>query len=334
MPAVLHLVDDPGLGGVNRVLDSQLPRLQGRVRHERRVVRSVGTLPGRVDADMVVVHFTASWAKLPYLMALRQRCGGPMVMVEHSYTAAYEAACVPDRRRFRAMLRLAFGLFDRIVAVSHGQAAWMREAGLAPGRLVAIPQSLDLAELERLPLPARRDGPVRLGAYGRLAPQKGFDRLITAMRAVSPERACLHLAGFGPEAARLQALAGGMPHVHVDVGVAAPSRFCAGVDAVVVPSRWEAYGLVAVEARAAGRPLLVSAVDGLPEQVCPDWGMTVDAADAAALARGLARLAGADCTALGKAARASVAGHYERHLEAWRDLVDTLLPAQGRRLAA
>jgi glycosyltransferase involved in cell wall biosynthesis len=52
--------------------------------------------------------------------------------------------------------------------------------------------------------------------------------------------------------------------------------FLAGVDVVAVPSRWEAYGMVANEAREAGRPVLVAPVDGLPEQVMGGGGLVVD----------------------------------------------------------
>jgi glycosyltransferase involved in cell wall biosynthesis len=62
--------------------------------------------------------------------------------------------------------------------------------------------------------------------------------------------------------------------------------FLAGVDVVAVPSRWEAYGMVANEAREAGRPVLVAPVDGLPEQVQGGGGLVVDFADHGALRRG------------------------------------------------
>ena len=56
-------------------------------------------------------------------------------------------------------------------------------------------------------------------------------------------------------------------HGHVD-----PVKAMSDIDVLVMPSRWEAYGLVALEARAAGRPLLVSGVDGLADHV--DRGAT------------------------------------------------------------
>jgi glycosyltransferase involved in cell wall biosynthesis len=46
-----------------------------------------------------------------------------------------------------------------------------------------------------------------------------------------------------------------------------PADAISGVDAVVMPSRWEAFGLVAIEALAAGRPLMTSGIDGLSDHV-------------------------------------------------------------------
>ena len=46
-----------------------------------------------------------------------------------------------------------------------------------------------------------------------------------------------------------------------------PVAAMAAVDAVAMPSRWEAYGLVAIEALAARRPLLVNDIDGLSDHI-------------------------------------------------------------------
>ncbi len=60
--------------------------------------------------------------------------------------------------------------------------------------------------------------------------------------------------------------------------------------AVVVPSRREGLGLVAVEALALGRPVIASHVGGLPEVVTAGTGMLVPPEDPAALAHALQSL--------------------------------------------
>jgi len=58
----------------------------------------------------------------------------------------------------------------------------------------------------------------------------------------------------------------------------------AACDAVVVPSTWrEGFGLVALEAMAASRPVIASHIGGLPEVVTPDCGVLVPPGDVGAL---------------------------------------------------
>ncbi len=61
-------------------------------------------------------------------------------------------------------------------------------------------------------------------------------------------------------------------------------------DVFVVPSRWEGFGRVAVEAMLAGVPVIASDVGGLPE-VLGDAGILAPVDDERALAAAIARLA-------------------------------------------
>jgi glycosyltransferase involved in cell wall biosynthesis len=326
MAQVLHLIDDIGLGGVTRVLADHLPRLAGRFTHEVLTVGPNWRLPPRINADIVVVHFTLNWTKLPFLAALRLRTPrARLVLVEHSYTACYEQQCVRNRARFRTMLRIGYRLAHRVVAVSHGQADWLRQARLVtPGRLVAIPQACDTSAIAALPPVTAAARPLRLGAYGRYAPQKGFDVLIEAMRRVSPNVATLELGGYGPELPALQTAAAELPHVHIGGPIDGPGALLARVDAVVIPSRWEAFGLVATEARAAGRPVIASFADGLVEQIDPSWGIGVVPEDADQLAAAITSLGTRDLAAMGEAARASVATALVRTIDGWKTLLREL----------
>jgi len=321
MIRVLNLIDDPQLGGVTRGVADLARCLGADFDVEVIHVDTNAWSPKPMQADILVIDFTMNWEKLPYMLALRRRFAGKIVIVEHSYTEAFERECVPNRWRFRTMLRLAFRLCDVVVAVSDGQAKWLREARLvAPRRLVSIPQSLDLSKLEAMPPPLPHDGPLRLGAYGRFAEQKGFEVLIAAMAKVPPSVATLNIAGYGPLEGIYRAAAAGMPHVHIGGRTDGPVGFLADIDVVVVPSRWEAYGLVAQEARAAGRPLIATAIDGLVEQVDEAWGLLVQSNDSNALAEAILRIAGMDRQAMSVLARVSAANSFERKIAAWRDL--------------
>lgn len=320
---VLHLIDDAGPGAVTRMLADLLPRLAERSPPRVRTVTRWWPLPGRIDADIVVVHFTLRWSKLPFLLALRARARRvPLVLVEHTCTAAYERLCVRRRRRFRALLRLCYRLAERVVAISHGQAGWLRQAGLVPaGRLVVIPPACDTSAVAALPPVPAAPRPLRLGACGRYVRQKGFDVLVAAMRRVPPEVARLELAGYGPDRPALQDAAGDLPHVRIGGPVSSRAAFLAGIDAVVIPSRWEVFGMAAAEARAAGRPVIAARTDGLVEQVDPSWGVLIAPEDPDGLAEAIRALAGRNLTTMGEAGRQSMAAALDGSSARWEALL-------------
>ena len=321
MRQIVHLLDDDQLGGVTRLLASLIDSLSDEATHHRLIVRTQHRLAPSLAGlrpDVIVIHFTASWAKLGFLASLRLRAGGArIILVEHSYTEGYELRRVRQVSRFRAMLRLAYGCADQIVAVSQGQAAWLRKAGLVTAdRVTVIPPVLDLTAFASLAPPVPRPGPMRLGAFGRFAPQKGFDTLLAAMRLVPPDFATLDLAGYGPDEAALRHQAQGLDHVRIR-GPVDPVAFMAEIDAVAMPSRWEAGGVTCWETRAAGRPIIVADVDGLPEQVSRESGLVVPPEQPEALAKAICGLA-ADRGAVG---RGGTEGAYERVLGRWREVL-------------
>ncbi len=341
---ITHLLDDAALGGVTRFLDA-LKRQLGPSIVQQLVIASPGAKRQPcLDADLVVVHSTMNWSKLPWLMALRARRGRqPIVLVEHSYTGAFETNHVKKPVRFRAMLRMAYAIVDRVVAVSYGQAAWMRRTRLLPAcKLAVIAPFTDCMMLATLPLPPTVRGPLRLGAYGRYCGQKDFSTLIAAMALVEADVATLSLRGFGPDGEHLRVQAAPLGHVHVGDKIDELSDFLAGIDALVVPSSYEPFGQVALEARLAGRPLIVTAVDGLPEQVEPGAGLVVPAGDPQALALAIRQMAAQRAASgwaeMSNAARTSALDHVTTSTLRWQALICELVPrvaddARPRRVA-
>jgi len=104
--------------------------------------------------------------------------------------------------------------------------------------------------------PARGRRPY-LAAAGRLVKMKGFQRLIPLMRYL-PE-VDLRIAGTGPFADRLKALAEGLPNVHFEglLGGVELARLFHEARAVVVPSLFpETFGYVVLEAFAVRTPVV------------------------------------------------------------------------------
>lgn len=324
-PVIAHLVDDTTAGGVMRFLDTLATSRTLAAQAEHRVVPvRRGRMPGPLGAAMVVSHLSVSWRTLPALIAMRARFAGlPFVHVEHSYSAAFETANVARRDRFRLLLRTAYALFDEVVAVSRAQGSWLSGTGLvAPERLRVIRPAVDLAPFLAIP---SRIGPVRrLGALGRLDPQKGFDLLVEAVTRSALPGVSLDIVGDGPERDRLVDLAGGDPRIAFRPFAADPAAAMARMDAILMPSRWEPYGLVALEARAAGRPLLVSTADGLRDHAAAG-AIAVTQADAAGWAEAIGRLVEDGPGASAAQARSEAAQAPGRMELAWRGLVGRML---------
>ena len=273
MLRIVHLVDDTTSGDLTSYLDfvASDPGMRRLGTHRIMAVPRHRPASQPIHADIIVSHLTITWRGLPGLMSLRSRCAGvPIFHVEHNYSAGFVAANVTLRPRVHAMLRCAYPLFDRVVAVSATQGSWLVERGLVVKEALAvIPPCKDLSPFRALPAPV---GPVRtIGALGRFDRQTGFDLLIAAVRALPNPDLRLRLVGDGPERPTLEAMALGDPRISFPTSD--PAAALRDIDAVAMPSRWEPHGLRALEARAAGRPVLASGIDGLCDQA--DAGATL-----------------------------------------------------------
>lgn len=118
----------------------------------------------------------------------------------------------------------------------------------------------------------KSDAPFRVIGIGRLSHEKGFDILLQGMAVLRRrgDNVTCDIVGDGPQRhAMLRAVAAfGLEGVVSIPGPASDARsFVEQYDAVVIPSRSESFGLVALEAYAAGVPVIASDVPGLNEVV-------------------------------------------------------------------
>jgi glycogen(starch) synthase len=134
-----------------------------------------------------------------------------------------------------------------------------------------IPNALEVPGVQPTPLPW--DPPVLL-CLGRMVHDKGFDTAVRAFHQVSARfpAARMVLAGDGPARADVKRLV--QEHGLVDrvelTGWVDPARVQDSINrvtALLVPSRREAFGLVALEAAQLGRPVIAARVGGLVEVV-------------------------------------------------------------------
>ena len=173
--------------------------------------------------------------------------------------------------------------------------------------------------------------PPRLLVVSRLTPEKGVDIALSAfarVRSAFPG-ARLVIGGDGPERERLRRRSDdlGIGDAVVFPGRVAPAEVLGLLDAaslVLVPSRAETFGLVAVEAALMQRPVVASRVGGLREVVADGLtGLLVPADDAGAMAEAAIALLGdeARCRRLGMAARAraQVLFSHDRYIDGYAE---------------
>lgn len=329
MIRVAHLLDDFGMGGVTRALTLfEEPAIKRIAQSQVINVSPLARIAPKLDADLVVDHMALSWARLAFLLSLRIRNPqARIVHVEHSYTRSFEASMVQSPKRFRAMLRLAAGMVDEIVCVSEAQRQWLlSDVGLAADKLRVIYPWTDRTDLLAIePIEAMGKRPVRLLAYGRYSAVKNFDQLIVAMRSFSSCDVQLTIFGAGPEREALIKLAKDLPQVEVCGPSSDPSPFLADCDAVIIPSRSEAFGLVATEARMAARAVIVADVDGLPEQASIG-GIVAPMCGAYDIARAIRRALTQDLAHLGRLARSGVADQSDAIISNWSELITAKRP--------
>ena len=135
--------------------------------------------------------------------------------------------------------------------------------------LPGVPLSLvpNFTDLEAYPVRDIEATPPVIGALGRLHEQKGFDILLRAA-AILRDRGVpfrLRIAGEGPDRGLLEGLiaeTGLQAQVELVGWVSPPGPFLATLDLFAVPSRYEPFGLVVIEAMAAGVPVVASDLEG------------------------------------------------------------------------
>ena len=267
--SILHLTDDTTPGGVMRVIDNILTseHLAKTGKHRMAVVENSNLELPKGGVDIIVSHLALNWRNFSARARLRAMHPNiPMIHVEHSYTQGFVAQKVLNKTRFFAMLRSAFSLFDRVIAVSNAQKEWLIRRDLIDAdRPLVIKSSVELKGFEALPRPT--DRPRVFGLVGRLHEQKGFDIAIRAFRDCSGTDLRLKVYGDGPMRSKLVSLAFCDPRITFHGHCDDPLEPMRSIDVLLMPSRWEAYGLVAREAKAAGRKVIVATIDGLKDHI-------------------------------------------------------------------
>jgi glycogen(starch) synthase len=253
-------------------------------------------LRGELDFDLVHGH---DWLVGTAATALARAARTPLLVTIHATEHGRHQGWVdkPPQSTIHGLERAFARRSDRVIVCSH----YMREHvadvfGLSEERVSVIPNGIDPTELQPVPdLPALR---ARFAApderlvllVGRLVYEKGFQLALDALPGVIRRVGGVRflVAGSGPHEAELRAQA-------ERLGLDAHGTFMGWIgddvlhslyrmaDLCVVPSLYEPFGLVALEAMASGCPCIVADTGGLREVVPREAGLRFRARSAPSL---------------------------------------------------
>ena len=222
----------------------------------------------RTQVDLVHAHeFTTA----VYGAAAARIVGKPYVITMHG------AQTVLNAWRRRAALAWAFRGSLATVGVSDDTTTYMqRMLKLAPGIVSTVRNGIPVrpgtgdrvrAELGLQP------GELLLVAVGNLVPRKGHRVLLEALRPLAGSDVPpwhVAIAGRGKQKESLQQLAGELgigERVHLLGHRDDIPDLLAAADVFVMPSLWEGLPLAILEAMFAGKPVVASAISGIPEAI-------------------------------------------------------------------
>jgi UDP-glucose:(heptosyl)LPS alpha-1,3-glucosyltransferase len=242
-----------------------------------------------------------------------------------------------------ALERRVFARTPQVVAISrHGAAEIAALYGVPPARLAMVYNGVDLGRFHpdnraRHRAAARAEVGVAADAWVVLFAGSGFERkgLATAIEGLGALRhrsTRLVVAGRGdPEPYRRLAARLEVDGRIVWLGVRPDlERWYAAADALLLPTRYEPFGNVHLEALASGLPVVTTTAAGGAEVVDKDRGAVVAPGDARAVADALQRLRGADPARLAAAARAAAEPFtYERQVAGFEEVYRRLPAARG-----
>lgn len=284
--------------------------------------RRVEAMVEAVRPDVAHVHNT--WvASSPSVVSTLHRKGVPVVMTVHNYRLACANAlflrdgapcekclgrgpwpavrhgCYRNSRTASAVAAVGMATHSRMETWSRSVDRFIVLSKFAGERLIRadLPPGKIKSGSNFVPDPGPRPAAPSLSSYvtfvGRLMPEKGVSVLLDAWRIARPPGLRLLVIGDGPERARLEAVASPGVQFRGHCTKEEVTAAVLGARALVIPSVWyEMQPLTALEGLAAGSPLVLSDIGGLPELIGgrqAGWLSPPD--DATGLARILERLA-------------------------------------------
>ncbi len=281
----------------------------GRAANAMRLALRSLAVARRERVAVVHVHSTFAGALVRPLLALAYR-SARVVYCAHGW-AWDRPLSGKARAAVVAVERLLSLLSDMIVCISEHERVTAIDNGISPSRLVVVRNGV--SQQRPVPLgdaPHWPEGRLRVLFVGRFDRQKGVDLLFDALRVLGDK---VHAVVAGA-AVLADGTVLAMPDNVTTIGWVSPGELetlFASAQVLVVPSRWEGFGLIAAEAMRAGLAVVAARVGGLPEVVADGvTGMVIDPGSTDALVAALAQLSAERAREMGDAGKARFLEHF------------------------
>lgn len=273
------------------------------------------------DADLFHIHsFWYHNAPVARLVAAGRR-------IPTAFQPYYDPKASGFHRTYRALLGHWLLAADQVILISRYEEEQLAQVGLRPPRRVILPPAVDLDEFARSGEDAElieryrlRDRAVYL-AVGRVSVGKGLDDLVGLAERLRDRRSEAKVVVVGPDAGgradyQKQVETRGLTEYLAFTGGLARPQLLALYRAAALflhASRYEAFGIVLIEAMAAGVPIIAANTAAVPEVLTSEAGLMYTPGDLDDLERQIARVTNEPglCQQLVRAAAGRVRTHYD-----------------------
>lgn len=230
------------------------------------IVRAARELFERISAlrpDVVYLHstFPGIYGRL---FKGRQTHNWTTIYCAHGWAFAQEVA-FPRRVAYAMLERLLARRADAIISISHNEFRTARKYGVRHSNHAIVLHGTSAPREEPSVAQLTKGDHINVLFVGRFDRQKGVDVLLSAWKDSRLSNFHLWLIGAPtlgcavdiPSVANVHSL-GWVKYQDID-------SYIRSADVVVIPSRWEGFGLVALEAMRNGKPIVANRVGGLQE---------------------------------------------------------------------
>lgn len=231
-------------------------------------VKQIHEVIEMVNPDIIHVHST--WAglfvRLPYLFRKRK---AKIIYQSHGWAFLMDTSNY-KKNIYALVERILSMTTDKIINISNYEQNQAIKYGLNKNKMIMIYNGVE-DKVNKLNLKLNWDrNKINLLFVGRLDRQKGLDLFLDVYNKIKLENLHLYVIGTSildnnlPQNTKYVTYLGWVDNKDIDA-------YYQACDAVIMPSRWEGFGLVAIEAMKNSKAVIVSNRGALPELIEDDF---------------------------------------------------------------